>query len=374
MQQKETTSEEPRFVLLEMIQEYARGRLEANGEADVIRRRHAEYFVALAERAEPELHRADQLFWLERLDEEHNNLRAALEWSLTKVEAELALRLIGALGWFWHMRSHSIEGYRWALRALEQRANVAPAVRAKALHITGNRLLLDSADYTAMRKFHEEALQIARENDDRYNLAWALLGLALVALWIRDHQEAERLSRETLPLFRDLDDKTGIGWVLCCLGEAYRLRGIPQEAELLYQEGLELFEAMGNRKGASMMLNNMAFVAYHQHHLQRAKALFQKSYALQLLVGRQEEYANTLTGMAAILAAQNEPECAVRLLAAADALLEAIGATMNSTEKVDYQRILDNVREQLDESTFEGLWAEGRKMTLEQAVADALGE
>jgi non-specific serine/threonine protein kinase len=370
----EGVGSQPRFILLETLHEYAYERLQASGEAETFHRRQADYFVALAERAEPELHRADQLFWLDRLDEEHDNLRAALEWSLANAEAELALRLIGALGWFWHMHSHSIEGYRWALRALEQRANAVPAVRAKALHITGNRLLLDLGDYTAMRKFQEEALQIARENDDRYNLAWALLGLGLVAVMVRDYQEAERRSSEALPLFRDLDDKTGIGWALCGVGEAHRLRGNSQEAESFYQEGLELFEAMGNRRGITMMLNNMAFAAYHQHQLQRARALFQRSYALQLLVGRQEEYAYTLTGLAGIIAAQDEPERAVRLLAAADALLEAIGASMVLAEQVDYQRILDQVRAQLDESAFERLWAEGRARSLDEAMDDALRE
>ncbi len=370
----EGVGSQPRFILLEILHEYAYERLQASGEAETFQRRHADYFVALAERAEPELHRADQLFWLDRLDEEHDNLRAALEWSLANAEAELALRLVGALGWFWHMRSHAIEGYRWARRALEQSANVAPAVRAKALNMTGFRLLLNSGDYTAVRKFHEEALQIARENDDRYNLAWALIGLTYFAEGTGDHRETERLGTEALLLFRNLDDKTGIGWALCVIGEARRLRGSPQEAEPFYQEGLELFEAMGNRRGASMMLNNMAFVAYHQRHLQRARELFHKSYALQLLVGRQEEYANTLTGMAGIIAAQNEPERAVRLLAAAGALLEAIGASMVLGEQLDYQRILSQVRAQLDESTFEGLWAEGWALSVDKAMDDALSE
>jgi predicted ATPase/DNA-binding CsgD family transcriptional regulator len=375
VQQKETTGRQPRFLLLEMIREYAWEQLKASGEAETMRRRHAEYFVERAERAEPELHRGNQLFWLDRLDEEHDNLRAALEWSLTNGEAELALRLVGALGWFWHMRSHAVEGYRWALRALELEADVAPAVRAKALHITGNRLLLNSGDCTTKRKFHEEALQIARENNDRYSLSWALIGLALVALEDRDHRETERLAKDALIVFRDLDDKTGIGWALCCLGEAHRLHGNPQEAEPFYQEGLELFEAMGNRRGATMMLSNLGFVAFHQRHLQRARALFRKSYGLNLLVGRQEEYANTLTGIAGIIAAQDEPERAVRLLAAANSVLEAIGATtLFVAEQVDYKQILDTVRAQLDDATFEAAWAEGRAMTLEQAVLQALDE
>ena len=374
LQQKEDATGEPRFVMLETLHEFAWEQLNESGEADTAQKRHAEYFVALAERAEPELHRADQLLWLERLDQEHDNLRAALEWSLTSAETELALRFVGALGWFWHMHSHAIEGYRWAVRALEQKAAVAPSIRAKALHITGNRLMLEIFDYTAMRKFHQEALQIARQNDDRYNAAWALLGLALAALGSGEHREIERLLSEALQLFRELDDKTGIGWSFCLFGEAHRFRGNLQEAEAFYQQGLELFEAMGNRRGATMMLNNMAFVTYHQGHFQRAKTLFQKSYALQLLVGRREEYANTLTGMAGIIAAQREPERAVILLSAADALLEAMGATMYPAEKMDYERILDSVRAQLDDARFQNAWAEGRKMTLEQAVANALGE
>jgi len=132
LRQEEKVEEEPRFVMLETIHEYARERLEVGGNAKEIRRLHAEYFLALAEEGESRLREPGEARWLERLDLEHDNMRAALSWTLESGEAELGLRLAGALWRFWWMRGHYGEGRRWLEEALAK-DGPASAVRAKAL-------------------------------------------------------------------------------------------------------------------------------------------------------------------------------------------------------------------------------------------------
>jgi predicted ATPase/class 3 adenylate cyclase len=133
LRQEEGPGGEPRFVMLETIHEYAREKLEESGEAEEVRRRHAEHFLTLAEESYPELKGPDQLEWLERLEAEHDNMRAALSWALGRKEAEVALRLGGALWWFWWMRGHNSEGRRLLEEALAIDGRVSPEVRAMAL-------------------------------------------------------------------------------------------------------------------------------------------------------------------------------------------------------------------------------------------------
>ena len=133
LRQEEGPNGEPRFVMLETVHEFAREKLEESAEAEEIKRAHAEYFLTLAEEAYPELRGPDQLQWLERLEAEHDNMRAALSWALERKEVEVALRLGGALWWFWWMRGYHSEGRRWLEEALAIEGRGSPEVRAMAL-------------------------------------------------------------------------------------------------------------------------------------------------------------------------------------------------------------------------------------------------
>src|SRR5207253_688657 len=145
LRQDEGPAGEPRFLMLETIREYALDRLERSGEGELLRQRHARYFVALAEEAEPEILEADQILWLERLEVERDNFRAALGWSLERGDTELTLRLIGSLRRAWVARGYLSETRKWLEAALERSAAVPPHVEAKALYGLGRVALVEGS-------------------------------------------------------------------------------------------------------------------------------------------------------------------------------------------------------------------------------------
>ena len=198
-----------RYRLLEPIRQYARERLEESGDADAFRRRHAEFFLALAEEAAPELTGAQQQDWAERLEEEHDNMRAALSWSLEK-EPETALRLTGALARFWEMRARFLEGSAWLEAALRQsgRAEAATdaAARAKALSEAGT-FAWHRGDYEYAIELHGEALELYRELGDDGGVAFAILCLGTQYLEKGDLERSAPFFEESLVTSRRIGDR-----------------------------------------------------------------------------------------------------------------------------------------------------------------------
>jgi tetratricopeptide (TPR) repeat protein len=365
---------EPRFFFLETIHEYARGRLEESGEAETLRRRHAEYFVTLAERAEPELPRAEQDYWSARLSVDHDNLRTALAWSLGGADAELGLRLVGALRDFWYYGGHIAEGGRWAERACESYEDAPPALRAKALNAAG-QLAFARGDHEHGLLVHREALTLSREVGDRVSQAWALalLGWHLSACPDR-YGEGIKSCEEGLALFRIMDDKPGIARALNALGELARLDGDYERARELYEECLAISRETGDRQREALMLGCLGYVAQHQGDYGRAEALIVEALALLRELNFRYGAATFLLAMAGPIGAKGDTERAAHILGAGEAFLEAIGVGLQPADKLEVDRYRAAVRERLDEVAFEAARAAGRAMSLEEAVAYALGE
>ena len=183
--------------MLATVREYALERLEAGGEADRLRRRHAEHFVLLADRAEPEVLRADQAEWLHRLEADHDNFRVALEWSLRSGEVDLALRLVGSLRRAWVARGYLTETRRWLEAALAQAASASPAIRAKAVYGLG-RVALAQGDYDQALPHLQESAALSRQIGDREGLVFALADLGWIASVQGDHEHAALLAQEGL--------------------------------------------------------------------------------------------------------------------------------------------------------------------------------
>jgi tetratricopeptide (TPR) repeat protein len=364
--------EEPRFVMLEMIHEYAWERLEASGEAGDLQRRHAEYFLALAERAAPELRGARQRDWFVQLRDEQDNLRAALAWSLGEGEAELGLRLVGALRDFWYFDGHSAEGLRWTGRTLASAQDAPPIARAGALNAAG-LLCFDTGDYTEGKIYSGEALAIYREVEDEVGTAWALTFLSASAMPFPDEcKEGITLCQEGLALFREVGHKPGIMQALTVLGELGRVDGDYNLAQNAYEECLVLSRETGYKLCEAITLGNLASVAQHRGRVGQARALVAECLALYRELGDRKYSALTLADMAGLVAAGGHPEAAARLLGASEAHLETLGIVIHAGDRPDVDRHVAVVREQLDEATFDAAWAEGRAMSLEQAVSYAL--
>ena len=250
-------NEEPRLQMLETIREYGLEVLTANGEGEVARQAHANYFLSLVEEAEPALKGPSLVTWLERLEREHNNLRAALQWTIESGRTETALRFGIALERFWVVRGHRNEGLAFLERALDGSDGVATDVRAKAL-LAAARLAFIQSNYDQGETLAKESLTLFRKLGDRRGIALSLDRLGM-AEWRRgDFPAARVLLEEDLPLFKEIDDKDRVAWSLFTLGLLNNKQGEYSRAYTLFEESLTLFRALGNKRGIAASLTQLA--------------------------------------------------------------------------------------------------------------------
>jgi tetratricopeptide (TPR) repeat protein len=317
-----------RYRLLDTVRQYGRDRQRESGEGDAVRERHQAFFMALATEAEPQLQGPEQATWLRRLETEHDNLRAALEWR----EDEAVLRLVGVLWLFWSVRGHFSEGRVWLGSALTATEDLGrTAMRAKALSGAG-WLASSQSDYVSARTLLEEALAIYRELGDRRGIANSR------------HSQGNIAS--------DQGD-----FVL---------------ARTLYEEALALRRELGDRGGIAASLNSLGNVVYSQGDRASARALYEEALATQQELGDRRNIAYTLESLAALTSAQGQAERAARLWGAAQVLREALGAPLSQYERAEYDQCLAETRSMIGEESFATAWSVGRTLTLDQAIEYAL--
>jgi predicted ATPase/class 3 adenylate cyclase len=416
LRQEEGPNEEPRFVMLETIHEYAREKLGQSGEAEQIKRVHAQYFLTLAEEAYPELKGPDQHQWLERLEAEHDNMRAALSWTLERKEVELALRMGGALSWFWEVRGHHSEGRRWLEEGLAMDGRGSPESRAMALAGVGalaeeqgdldraqeaceeglellaneeakggseaKLFLLDRLGWVALRReeygqateVFEESLALSRQMSDTWWLASSLSNLAAVTGFRGDSKKATELYEESMDLFREQGDKQNLAYclnnlamVVCSQGQ-----GDLGRAEQLTEESVSLQRELGTRGGVSMGLCNLGWMALLQEDLGRAVDLYRESLSLSWDTGLNLIVQSVLEGFACVAGAQGETERAARLWGAAQALHETKGIPRDPDFLAEADARIDAARSGMGAEAWEEVWRKGQAMTLDEAVYYAM--
>jgi predicted ATPase len=373
LRQEEGPEGEPRFVMLETIREYARERLQASGEAEETSRLHAEYFLALAEEAEPELSGADQLASLERLEAEHDNMRAALSWSLES-EPVTALRLVARLARFWEIRSHYLEGSRWITAALRHSDHAEGSVRAKVLSEAGT-FAWHRGDYEQATVFHGEALETYRDLGDEGNAAFALLCLGVQDLEQGEHERARPFFEEALEISRGLGDQRTIGYALHNLAEVARHTGHYEQARTLGMEAVSVSREMDDKWTLARNFVWLGMVtAYMSDDYEQAAGFLDEGLELILEVRDWEFVAYALHSFAALAGAKGQGERAARLCGAAEALRKSLGAPLPPTERPDYDRSVAATRSQLGEAEWEEAFAQGMAMSAEEAAGYALGE
>jgi predicted ATPase/DNA-binding XRE family transcriptional regulator len=262
------------FAMLETIRAYALNRLEASGEIELLRQRHADCYLALVEQAEPELTRHQQRLWLDRLEWEHDNIRAALSWLIKRGAAEQSLRLVGAIWRFWQFRDHHSEGLRWAAAALALacEGESCDAARIKALCGAG-WLAVDQGDYQYAAVVFNEALDRARRTQDQCGLGFALHGISALAIGRGDSATAIASAEESLALFRSLGDREQTAWALHHIGGALQFQGDDQAAVGLYEESLALLRSVGHHWGVIRLMLTLAHVWIGQGEYERATTL-----------------------------------------------------------------------------------------------------
>jgi predicted ATPase/class 3 adenylate cyclase len=292
LRQEAAADGEPRLRMLETIREYALECLESSPEAATSRHAHAKHYLALAEAAESQLTGPHQAVWLNRLEIEHDNLRAALQWWGEAGEADTGLRLGGALWRFWIIRGQLSEGRErlTALLALPWTATAAQA-RAKALNGLGT-IAHEQGDYAAARSWLEESLTIWREIGDKRGVATLLNNLGWVGWHQGDYTAARTLSEEALALHRDIGDARGIALALNNLGWVATSQGDYPRACSLHQESLGLRRGLGDKRGIAFAMTNLAEAVHQQGDYGRARMLLEEALTHLREVGDKQLIAN----------------------------------------------------------------------------------
>jgi predicted ATPase/class 3 adenylate cyclase len=329
LQQTEQEGEAPRFVMLETIREYGLESLTASGEMEATRAAHAQYYLALVEDAEPELAGSKQAVWLERLEQELDNLRAALGWLLERGEGgprfEMALRLAGALRRFWEYRGHVREGWTFLERALARSKGVAAPVQVKALKAASHMAYVQGDNQRA-EVFSEKCLARCLELGDRAGVAFSLRVLGLIASRRYNFEIAISLTEESLALFREVGDREGIAWSLNNLASFVSLQGAYARANSLTEESLGLFRAIGNIEGIISTLNGLAVLRMLSQGDQAAgHTLLEESLRLCREVGYKEGISVMLGLLGQVALLQGDVVKAHMLLEESVALYRGIG-------------------------------------------------
>ncbi|MGH2656534.1 MAG: AAA family ATPase [Actinomycetota bacterium] len=363
-----TAEGEVRFGMLEIIREFGAEQLEGAGEDEQTRDRHASFFLAASEAARPHLRGLERKRWLDQLELEHDNLRAALRRALDASHADVGLRLVAALWRFWHLHGHLAEGRRWAEEVLALPVSSArTAARTKALTALGG-LAYWMEDVPATRRAYEEALAIARELDDRRGEAEGLYNLAYVPAYEGDIPGAVVMIEEARAMFEELEMPRGVADSLWILGIGARLQGDLAGSRARAEESLRLHRRAGDLFGATDALHTLGRTAFAQGDLATAAASFLEALDNDEQVGNRTGMAIVIDNLAAKAGAEGRHLRALRLGGASEAIKEAAGGHA-PPPFIDLPDPLEAAREVLGEAVVAAAWEEGRAMTLEQAVA-----
>ncbi|MEZ4736315.1 MAG: LuxR C-terminal-related transcriptional regulator [Caldilineaceae bacterium] len=397
----------PRVTMLESIHDYALEEVNNAGEAETVRRRHAEVYLALAEQAAPALLGAEQQQWLDRLETEHDNLRAALLWSLDQPGDETALRMAGALWQFWFARGYMGEGLQWLQRALGQEAVSATPTRANA---AGGAAILAAylGHYHEAAQAAETSLALCRQLHVPPGISAALNGLAFISGMTGAHPKAATLTKESVAIGRALDAPAILtqalyyqaltAWLagdyaiaqgaieeggrLCRqLGDSRTIasflygRGLVTVAQQRYEEARPFFEEsmstlrqLGDKRSVTMCLAGLADVALSRQETARARAYIDEALHLSHEVGDRWFAAYTVDGLAATATIEGHIIDATRFFAAADAMRTAIGAATPAARQSIRRAALETLQRHLDGQTFATAWTEGQRLTLEEIL------
>jgi predicted ATPase/DNA-binding CsgD family transcriptional regulator len=401
-----------RYRMLEPVRQYALERLNEKGEAEGAKRAHARYFLALAEEAEPRLRGPEEREWLERLEEEHDNMRAALSWTLERGEVEPGLRLAGALWRFWETHGHLGEGRKWLEAALQKDDPASVAWRLKALEAMSSMALaqwdLDRGEAAAQegltlcteagigssppapfltslgfvawqrgeneraKELFEDSLTLSREVDDKIRIADALLYLGYASLDSGDRERAKKLFEEGIVLCRNVGYGSrlfnfwhGLGYVLLIEGDYERGTALNEEAAELYRE-------RGYKGGLEFVLDNLGWAALLQGNRERARTSYEEALKLSNELGNKLMVSQSLEGLAYVSAAEGAPERAARLFGAAQALRRTVGIGYRPEEDPIRAPYLAVARSQAGEAAWEEALAHGQAVGLEEAIEYAL--
>jgi tetratricopeptide (TPR) repeat protein len=404
---------EMRYRMLDALRDFARQQRSPEIDAR-LSRWHAEYFLALAEQAEPHFTGPDQAVWLDRLKTEHDNFRSALSWAIAAGEAEIGLRLASTLAPFWFVRGHLAEGQEWLSRITampQSEADDLKRARAKALGAWG-MLARNQGHLPKVTAALEEALRLWRDLNDERGIAVTLQTLATCAYSVEDWDSASRYLEESMKIMPKLDDPVLQARAYINLGNLSLARSEWQRAHSAYSEGLRRYRELGDRIGMSSALNNLGLLAIYEADLSASITLLNESLAIARELGNQSGTAVAILNLAhvnrilgcydiarsliyeggttALEAGERrlQPEClteagyvacaeqkyglGAKLLSAGESLRVAMGISAGPFGKKDLEAARSLARSVLGDAAFEAAWAEGKHLSFTQAFSMAM--
>jgi predicted ATPase len=385
LKQEESEEVDLRFTMLETIREYASERMLASGEADKLRRSHAACFLEIAEQALPRLRGPQQTEWMRRLEHEHDNFRAALEWCRLagadlRVTGDssfepsvVGVRMATALWPFWWRRGYLTEGRGRVMSALAQTGEELTALRSNALYAAGYMACLQR-DFEEGRKLLDESLMIRRALGDRKLVATSLTGLAQASRLQEDYSDARRLQEESLQIAQELKDPLSTATALNNLGLDYTGLGDYESARNCLEQSLDISRRSGDHWGAATALSNLSLVARRRGDPVLAASLAADSLGMRRDLGDKYGTAFSFAGLAAAASSTGESERAAALLGATRSLLDSLGAFLEPLYAREYEQCFSATRAALGETAFGNAFDMGRHLSLEAAIVYALRE
>jgi non-specific serine/threonine protein kinase len=364
-----------RYHLLETVRQYGIEKLSAEPASDAFHRRHRDYLLCLAEEAEGRLGGPHQGEWLDRLEAEHGNLRAALEFCAQEPDSgDAGLRLAGSLHRFWETRGYFSEGRERCRVALTHPGAQAPARdRAAALHGAG-WLAYRQNDHAAANELLGESLRISRGLADRLGEARCFRGLGALAFDLGDAALARNLFEEALALHREVGDRLGEARALNNLGVLARGQSDYEQAHSLFEQACRLCELIGDRTALLFPLGNLGQLVFRQGDIPAARSLLSQALAIEREMGDRRSAASDMESLAEVEVHEGHYARVARLLGAAAGLRQQLGAPADTINQAMIGRCLEALSAALPEEQLAAALAAGRAMDWEQAITYALGE
>ncbi|MBT9486769.1 MAG: tetratricopeptide repeat protein [Rubrivivax sp.] len=363
-----------RYGLLETVRYYARDRLAESGEEATLARRHFDHVLALAKAADAQQRSDQQGMWLDRLEAEHDNLRAALAWCGTAGgPAADGLHLAAALGWFWRTRGHLGEGRRWLSVLIDATPKGQDSSgRATALRWAGV-LAMEQVDYAAAKTLQQEALAISRALGDRHAIVRTLNQLGIMEAELSNHAAARLLLEESMQILRALGDPQGVSMTLTNLGVVTQLLGDAPAAQALFEEALAIERTQGNQAAIAMLTNNLGQTLYMQGDYPHALAHLKEALAIWDDMGSSLQIVQSLDSFACLAWLQGQAARAARLWGRCERLQEDIGYPTSPMGHALVDGYVAAARRTIGDGAFEAAWAEGHAMALDPLVRELLG-
>jgi tetratricopeptide (TPR) repeat protein len=414
--------EEPRYRLLETIRQYARDKLLESGEAAEMRNRHLEYYIGLTERAEMQLYSFMALNWVNRLEDEYDNLRTAIEWGMDN-DVLGVLRMAGTLPNFWFRRGYETEGIQWIHEALERvkqlpevegeaarerlaiiakswqsisfmafsqgnmpLATAAAATCAEYARQLGDKQMLAtvltfeasakmmSADFQDLDGIMEEVMSIVDDSKDPFaiGMAYGMLGARRMMAG-RDDEQTRAMVAKGLAALKDNENRFGHTMVRFAMAMGARYNHRFEEARAQFTVLIPVFLDMGDHHRSNMIRSEMAHIDRLEGHYEKAEAAYRETILEWKRLGHRAAVAHQLECFAIIARAHGQWDRAARLFGTAESLRKAVNIFMTEMERTEYEREVADLKANMDENGFTSRWAEGRAMTMDQAIQLALG-